>query len=290
MSTEQAPSNDQAPQNSLLTADPTPPPAAAPTKDAAPPIVDNTKIPDWKTMLPEEVRNDPSLKPIHDITALAKSYVHAQKVVGADKIAVPGKHATEEDWNQFWIKVGKPRDIGQYEIKAEEGFDKKAVDNFKELAYKNNLLPKQAQAILDWYSTANKEASTQAANQSKAQQEADIQTLKQEWGGAFDTKIARAQLVIKNHADDETIKYLAESGLGNNTKLVRLLSKIGEMYKEDQIRGEGGDPNALSPQEAMRQANEIISDRSHPYYDKHHPNHKNAVTEVQKLMEMASTA
>ena len=295
MSIETQPTEQAPAQDSLLTAPAsmtqTPAataPAANPTE--TPVIKDTTSVPDWKTMLPDDVRNDPSMKAIADIQSLAKSFVHAQKLVGADKVAIPGKHATEDDWDNFFNKIGKPRDIGQYEIKVPESFDKKSMEGFKETAFKNHLLPKQAQAIIDWYSKANQEMSQQIESQTRAQQQEEIQSLKQEWGAAFDTKIARAQMVIKNHADDETIKYLAESGLGNNIKLVRLLAKVGEMYNEDQIRGSGGDPNALSPQDAMRQANDIMSDRSHPYYDKHHPNHKAAVAEVSKLFQMASTA
>ena len=33
---------------------------------------------------------------------LLKSYKHAQSLVGADKIPVPNKHATDEDWNEVF--------------------------------------------------------------------------------------------------------------------------------------------------------------------------------------------
>ena len=52
---------------------------------------------DWKESLSEELRSDKSLENIKDIEGLAKSYVHAQKLVGADKIPVPNKFATEKD-------------------------------------------------------------------------------------------------------------------------------------------------------------------------------------------------
>ena len=58
--------------------------------------------------LPEDVRAEPSLKNFQDAGQLAKSYVHAQRMVGADKISVPTKHATDEDWNQVFSKLGVP--------------------------------------------------------------------------------------------------------------------------------------------------------------------------------------
>ena len=46
------------------------------------------------TKIDEENISDINIK---DIESLAKSYVHAQKLVGADKIPVPNKFATEKE-------------------------------------------------------------------------------------------------------------------------------------------------------------------------------------------------
>ena len=42
---------------------------------------------------------------------MAKSLVNAQSMIGVDKIAIPGKHATDEDWGEVWRKglPGQPR-------------------------------------------------------------------------------------------------------------------------------------------------------------------------------------
>ena len=64
---------------------------------------------DWKASLSDEIRNEKSLENISDIESLAKSFVHAQKLVGADKIPVPNKFATEDDWNKVYEKLGRPK-------------------------------------------------------------------------------------------------------------------------------------------------------------------------------------
>ena len=64
---------------------------------------------DWKSGLSEDIRADKSLENIKDISGLAKSYIHAQKMVGADKIPVPNKYATEDDWNAVYEKLGRPK-------------------------------------------------------------------------------------------------------------------------------------------------------------------------------------
>ena len=48
---------------------------------------------DWKQSIPEDIRADKSLESIKDVGSLAKSYIHAQKLVGSDKIPIPNKYA-----------------------------------------------------------------------------------------------------------------------------------------------------------------------------------------------------
>ena len=43
-------------------------------------------VEDWRSSIPEEIRGHKSLDHINDVGALAKSYVHAQSMIGADKI------------------------------------------------------------------------------------------------------------------------------------------------------------------------------------------------------------
>ena len=62
----------------------------------------------WKESLPDDLRDNPSLKSIQDVPGLAKSFIHAQKMVGADKIPVPTEHATKEDWDAVYSKLGRP--------------------------------------------------------------------------------------------------------------------------------------------------------------------------------------
>ena len=60
---------------------------------------------DWRSTIPEEIRGHKSLEHIQDVGALAKSYVNAQSMIGADKIAIPGKHATDDDWGEVYRRL-----------------------------------------------------------------------------------------------------------------------------------------------------------------------------------------
>ena len=85
-----------------------PQPAAAGGVEAG-----SSAVVDWKASLSEDLRNDPSLSSISDVGSLAKSFVHAQRMVGADKVAIPKDDASPDDWNEYYNRLGRPE---KYEI------------------------------------------------------------------------------------------------------------------------------------------------------------------------------
>ena len=68
----------------------------------------------WKDALPEDVKQDPSMQAIQTVDNLAKSYVNAQKMIGADKIIVPNKYAEENEWKDVFTKLGLPESPDKY--------------------------------------------------------------------------------------------------------------------------------------------------------------------------------
>ena len=69
--------------------------------------------------LPEDLRVEPSLRNFTDPASMAKSYVHAQRMIGADKIPLPGKTATDEDWANVWFNLGRPQAPSEYQLQFE---------------------------------------------------------------------------------------------------------------------------------------------------------------------------
>jgi hypothetical protein len=66
-------------------------------------------------MIPEELREHPSLSPIKDVGNLARSYVNAQRLIGSDKIPLP-KNPTDEDLDNIYSKLGRPETPEGYEL------------------------------------------------------------------------------------------------------------------------------------------------------------------------------
>jgi len=112
------------------------------------------EAPSLMDLLPEDLRSDPSLQPFKDVPELAKSFVHAQRMIGMEKLPVPGPNATDEDWNVVYDKLGRPEAPDKYELPAPpEGFelDPEMASAFRETAHKLGLLPQQAAGLFDWY-------------------------------------------------------------------------------------------------------------------------------------------
>ena len=196
-------------------------------------------------------------------------------------------------------KLGLPSDVKEYQVEVDKdaGLDENFMTQFKEHAHKAGILPKQAKALLDWYTGASKSTLEAYNNEIKAKNEAVEAELIKEWGQAYDKNMLAASLVMKDFGDESTTKFLKEAVLADGVKLekhpafLNLMNKIGQSLKEEAIKGgiqaRGMDPNALDPVAAQKEYGRILGDFKHPYYDTNHPNHGAAVAEVQRLMAMA---
>ncbi len=238
----------------------------------------------WKENLPAELRDEGSLKAIMDIPALAKSFVHAQKAIGSDKIVIPSKHASDDDWRQVFGKLGNPEKVEDYkfEVPADSPFDEKFVNNFKEIAHKNGVLPKQAEGLVKWFAEASKAEAAGYENQVKADFEKNLTSLKAEWGNAYDGKLAKAQAAVEKFGGKELMDYLTKSGLGNQGPIIKAFANAASIFGEDKLTPNppGG---GITPGDATQKITQIFGDKTHPYHLKDHPGHKSAVAEMNDL-------
>jgi hypothetical protein len=113
----------------------------------------------FKDLIPENFREEKSLDNFNNMEDFVKSYLHAQKLVGADKIPVPNKHATDEDWNEVFKRLGAPDtpDGYKYNFKDQE-LDQTQVKAFNESCTQLGLLPKQAEGLIKFYNEMNQQS------------------------------------------------------------------------------------------------------------------------------------
>ena len=251
-------------------------------------LTPETVVTDWKANLSEEIRSDKSLENIKDIEGLAKSYVHAQKLVGSDKIPVPNKFATEKDWDSVYEKLGRPETPEGYTFDV-EGVDQEGLKTFSKQAHKMGLLPQQASEMVKWYQS-NVDATSQE-NNAKAEQARNesIVSLKKEYGQAYDSKLKAASAMAKQYIEPTVLDLNMSDGtkLGDHPSIIKAFATLSEKMGEDQFVNPSG-PVYMTPTQIDKQIGELTAPGS-AYWEKSHPNHQIAVDEVLALREQKNS-
>jgi len=249
---------------------------------------------DWRDSIPEDVRGHRSLEHIHDIGALAKSYVHAQSMIGADKIALPGKSATDDDYRQIFQRLGLPETSEGYEIihniPEGEQTDQSMVDWFASAAHEAGLTQRQAQALANQWN----QKAIEGAQADQADYEAYVgeveRELRSEYGPAYTDALNLGNDVIDQFGDADFLELPLADGtlMGDNPQVIRLLANIGsyiaEKVGEDTIIG-AKSTNAMTPVEIERKIEELQAKDS-PYWDIKSSHRPSYVKQVNELMEM----
>ena len=251
-------------------------------------LVSENQETNFKDLIPEGFKEEKALDNFNNMEDFVKSYLHAQKLVGADKIPVPNKHATEEDWNEVFKRLGAPEspEDYKYNLKDQE-LDQTQVKEFNKAAHKLGLLPKQAEGLIKFYNEMN---GNNAASEEEAAAQAQLQTeteLKKEYGPQFAKRLDQAKKLAVNSLGSEFLEntYLKDgSRLGDNIKVIKAFSELADKLSEDEIiKGDGSE--YMTAKDIEKEINELTQEGS-AYWSKTHPNHNKAVQEVLKLREM----
>jgi hypothetical protein len=97
--------------------------------------------------LPEDLRNEPSLRTFTDPGALAKSYVNAQRMIGADKVAKPGQSWTDDQYNDWYANVGRPDSADAYELDVSGVMSDEEASSFRQAIFEAGLQPRQVSRL-----------------------------------------------------------------------------------------------------------------------------------------------
>ena len=242
----------------------------------------------FKDLIPENFREEKSLENFNNMEDFVKSYLHAQKLVGADKIPVPNKHATEEDWNEVFKRLGAPNDPNdyKYDFKDQE-MDQGQVQEFNKTAHRLGLLPKQAEGLIKFYNEMNvNNAASQEEAAAQAQMNVEAE-LKKEFGPQYNKRLDQAKRLAVNSLGQDFLEntYLKDgSRLGDNLTVIKAFSNLADKLSEDPIiQGDGS--SYMTAKDIEKEITELTQEGS-AYWDKSHVNHDKSVAEVLKLREM----
>ena len=266
-------------------------PEAAPMMETPSEVASGGSGNEFLNMIPEELREHPSISPIKDVENLARSYVNAQRLIGADKIPLP-VNPTDEDLDRIYDRLGRPETPKGYSFDVDGNvITEELAENYADVAHKLRLTPDQAKGVLDYYRSTVEQSEGLSMELVEAAREETVSSLRQEWGRAFDQKIEAAATVAQEFGNPDmfNIELADGSRLGDNAEFIKAFAKIADFRQsvtsEDTV-AEMSQSGVMTPATAQAEIDAIMNDKSHAYWDRKNPiaRHK-AVERMQHLME-----
>jgi len=273
------------------------PPVENPLKDLYGDLHDKIE---WPEGFPDDLKVSPAVKPFVgqdgkiNLTNLAKSYIHTKKLVGnKDAVTIPNENSTDEERAEFYKKLGYEPDLEQYKIELPENskVTPEFAESIKAFMHKNYVPPKVANELVKFLEGETENTAKAQAEAQAAAIKSNIDSLKQEFGSAFDETITLTKRFIKEAAGDDAslIEAFSDPQIGSNPVIVKLLAKAAkEAYSEDSsfVPGSRTVSGRLSPADAINEINTIRGDKSHPFNNSNHPGYADAQKKMLELYRM----
>jgi hypothetical protein len=166
----------------------------------------------------------------------------AQKMMGKEKVPVPGPDSPAEDWDRFYKAGGRPEASDAYVLPEGWGdeekamFDAEGLKAFQEVAFKNGMSAKGFQEAVAWYKDYMS-STTEAYNASQEQQVlAGLDALKKEWRGEdFTVNMGIAEAALEQLGDESlTELIMGDKVLRNHPAIIKLFHRIGTSMQDHQ--------------------------------------------------------
>lgn len=266
--------------------------AVAPVMETPAEVAQGGSGNDFLSSIPEEIRSHPSLSPIKDVENLARSYVNAQRLIGADKIPLPA-NPTSEDLDRIYDRLGRPESPDAYGISPDGNvITEERAAEYANIAHNLRLTPEQASGVLEYYRSAvQNDTAAVSANNEQAREQA-VSQLQAEWGDQYDSRIEAAQKAVDRFEAGGLMELQLADGsvLGNHPEIIKAFANIADfrasVTSEDTI-SENATSLGMTPQQAQAEIDAIMNDKSHAYWDrKNITGRQQAIERMQQLMGM----
>lgn len=257
----------------------------------------------WQDSLEGDLATNPLFRAYKTPSDLAKAHAHLTALKGAtaaELLKIPSKPQDQapDDWAPIHKALGVPDDPKDYKIELapEAAADTPELANIlRELGGKAKFTPQAMDAVIETLNDLGKKAAEAEATQKAEALKATDETLRKEWGAAYDgNKRAIGKLIrdaLGGQIDDAAADDLA-ADLGSNTTLSRVLAHaIGKMAEPEAPEGAGreaGAAKAMTPKEATAALNAFHGDseKMAALQNRNHPQHKAVLAERAGILAM----
>lgn len=250
----------------------------------------------WTDSLPADLKDNQYLKGVDSVESLAKQFVNVQPLIGRKGIIPPKEGDPAEVWDKYYSDIGRPQSSDAYSVDGlGEAFSEDEAEALRKRAWEAGL-PADA-----WEKMAPALGGLEVARQEAAERMSmeRMDALKNEWGGAYDSKMDLANRAVKQiYGDNAKMvanKVLADgTTLGTDPDFIRSLADIGAAIAEGTVENASklAGASTMTPDEAAQQYAKLMgdSDFQKVLMNPAHPEHKFAVQKKSKLFRAANAS
>jgi hypothetical protein len=264
-------------------------PAAAP---AAPPVTAPSTGAFYEGIQDADLQSWVKVKNWKDVSALAQSARHLEKMVGAPSDQVLRMPKEDAEWRDFYGRIGMPENPDGYEISPVDGLamDESFSSWAKKAAHQSGFTKQQMAGFTKAYGEYLKERATTEEADYKLRVTADEKALQDEWRGGYDRKMEAATQAAKQLGFTKEMIDGMEQASGYAATM-KFLAGLSERLGEDKFvasSGKQGFGLNLTPADAKEQWNQALMDDSFTkaLMDRNHPGHKAALAKKSQLMAL----
>lgn len=250
----------------------------------------------WRDSLPDDLKGNASLEKFETVEGLAKSYTNLEKMLGADKVPVPkeGDNEALERWYKAggWpeqpegYKFEKPADIPEGMV-----YDQDIDNRLTGILHEAKLDPRQAHSVREKLIELVSEGTVENVNASKAQADAveaerktAEESLRKEWGNAFDERAKIAGRAMNELWGADLMSAFEAGGFGNHPVLVKKAYEMGtKLIGEKNLIGEK--EAEQTPGDLDAAISEFRNKHATALMDKTHVDHARLTAEMTRLYE-----
>lgn len=173
-------------------------------------------------------------------------------------ITLPASDASEEDFNSFYSKIGRPNSAAEYAYKMPEGGNEDQYNWYKDAAHKIGLSDAQTSALGQAWDERSAEMFKSDVDSSETQ----MQAIKDKLGDDYDAKIAAGKSVVAGLGLSDKALANIEGQIGT-TDVVDLFVRIGEKVGEGAFNNGLADPDSnirLTKEQALEKVESFNND------------------------------
>lgn len=228
----------------------------------------------WKTSLRTDLRDSPLLQKFEDtsdgLNKALESHANLEKLLGHEKVPIPKDINDVEGWNRFSKAMGIPDKAEGYglpDAKLPDSMKGLTLDKnqFAEVMHAHKVHPSAVKGIWETYQKMNIETYQKAQAEHEASLTKTVNSLKGEWGDAYQGNVELGQMVINNFSADKDMNDYLTATLTKDPRGIKFLAKVGDQFAENKVGSFTMKRFSLSPDEAQSEVDKMTRDLDGPY-------------------------